>query len=299
MAGNGTVNVITDMYAIFADMGPRAIILAPLVSNEELKEICNFPSPRRERFFRSHCFFLPKDIISDNSVTSMRSVQGQVVQIVRGEDGIRELFHLGTRVRVVSHVQTTNGNHILRIQGMLYPYMKAVLTERDLAWSPWMFMLNFHECSNMVAAFTESGVYDEYIKNLVQPFTLFLPRNDTFTASQLDWLLNSTTRGELRVFVKRHIVEGYVQVDKRKYCRVLEKDMATIDQIETKSMDQLFISAKQVDQTILPFISIAEEGEVTTSAHCMEIYSLMRGIIVIIDSPLYDFEGKRTVASQM
>jgi hypothetical protein len=297
MAGNATEDAITELYAVFADKGPKAVIIAPMVSNEDSELLCSFPGARRDRFFRSHCFFLSKNESLDQS--TITSTQGHIVEIIRGDDGIQELFHLGARVPVVSHIQTTNGNHILRIKGLLYPYMKAVIIERDLLWSPWMYMLSFHECSNMVAAFVESGLYDEYTKDLMQPFTLFLPRNDTFTASHLDWLLNNVSPGELKVFVKRHMVDGYLQVDSRKHCQQLELNMKSVNQIETKSMDQLFITAKQVHQRIIPFVGIRDEGEVPTEAHCMEIYTLMRGLMVIIDSPLYDFESKRITASEM
>jgi len=299
MAGNGTESVITYMYAMFASLGPKAVVIAPLVTDEELKLLCSLSTPRREHFFRSHCFLLSEEDIADESTISMTSTQGQIVQIIRGEDGIRELFHLGSRVPVISHIQTTNGNHVFRIRGLLYSYLTMVITNRDLAWSPWMYMLSFHECSNMIEAFMESGLYEQYTKNLVEPFTLFLPRNDTFTNVHLDWLLKNTSSGELKVFVKRHMVDGYLQVDSRKYCKILERDMISVNQIETKSMDQLFVSAEQVHERILPFIGIREAGEVSTEAHCMEIYTLMRGLVVIIDKPLYAFPENLTAASQM
>jgi hypothetical protein len=301
LATQANAEMLKELYSVFGRLGSKMAIVTPLlVDREMLTLLGGFSEQRREMFFRSHCFRLKGENPLNRPIVS---TQGHVVKVIMGDDGVQSLQYIDTVVPVVSHVQTVNGNHVFRIKGMLYPHATSTVASTNHLWSPWNFMLHFSECSNMVSTLIATGVAKEYAKNITKPYTLFLPRDDTYTEQQMKWILQEPQRDIVFEFVKRHIVQGYLNVEQNLYFQRFDgPKYESIEDVQTEGDHSLAVTKKFTHERIFPSIRYRNEydaGSTEYEAHCMEYYNLMRGIVIIIDRPLYDFPSDLSARSDM
>lgn len=296
MAAQPSKDLIMELFPHFHNYGAAAVFVAPSsIDIDTMRLLCNLPEAQRDKFFRAHCFYLP----GPNDLSApLVSTQGHVVHVEKGADGVETLRNGNVIVPVVKHIQAANGNHIFRVKGLLYPSATEQIVDAAFVWTPFMYILTLSECSNMIGVMWEAGLFQKYSGAPKQPFSIFLPRNDTFTEEHREWL-NSKSPGERRMFAKRHIVKGFVFVDSRKYAEETPERCNPVTQVETLSTDYLALSAKHTHRRILPFIGIRDPGEIFVSAHCVEIHTLLRGMVILIDSPLYAFPADLSTRTAM
>lgn len=301
MATQANSELLKELYSVFGRLGSKMAIVTPLLIDPDMLQLLgSFSEQRRELFFRSHCFRLKGENPLSRPIVS---TQGHVVKVIMGNDGVQSLQYLDTVVPVISHVQTVNGNHIFRTKGMLYPHATSVVASTNHLWSPWNFMLHFSECSNMVSTLIETGVAKDYVQNITEPYTLFLPRDDTYTEQQMKWLLQTQPQDIVLEFVKRHIVKGYLNVEQNIYFQRFDgPKYESFTNVQTEGRDSLGVTKKYIHERIFPAIRYYNEydiGSAEYEAHCMEHYNLMRGIVIIIDRPIYDFPSDLSARSDM
>lgn len=277
----------TEKLKFFYQAGNRALLIVPSIvwMNFDLRELISQNSyVKLLHYFDSHMILLQEEGIA--SGIPLYTNMGQTVQIEMQGEKFKAIRHMDTSLPILKYFVTNQGNHVLVVSGILFPYYLVPHSNPISAFHPFLRLNELPECSRALRLLKDSGLYDEILDEAKKPHTLFVPRNDSFTKEQYKYLQNIGL-AELRELMRGHIAPGFVNPERY----LIGKDVAFMlpsDTIPTLGAT-LNVSTAIIGAYFgaWPILQTDEPNPIAVRV-CTSLL-MSRGSLIVIDRLIYNF----------